>query len=83
MLNYIILLAGFVLLIGGADYLVKGASSIAKKLNVSDLIIGLTIVSIGTSAPELAVNILASFDGSAGMAIGNVVGSNLFNFLVI
>ncbi|MDD3300782.1 MAG: calcium/sodium antiporter [Bacteroidales bacterium] len=83
MLNYFILLAGFVLLIGGADYLVKGASSIAKKLNVSDLIIGLTIVSIGTSAPELAVNILASFDGSAGMAIGNVVGSNLFNFLVI
>lgn len=83
MLNYIILIIGFVLLIGGADYLVKGASSIAKKMNVSDLIIGLTIVSVGTSAPELAVNILASMDGSAGMAIGNVIGSNLFNFLVI
>lgn len=71
------------LLIGGADFLVRGASSIAKKLRVSDLIIGLTIVSIGTSMPELAVNILASVKGSAGMAIGNVVGSNLFNFLII
>lgn len=82
-LNYLLLIVGFALLIAGADYLVKGASSIAKRLNISDLIIGLTIVSIGTSAPELAVNILASLDGQAGMAIGNVVGSNIFNFLVI
>ena len=82
-LNYLLLIIGFVLLILGADYLVKGASSIAKKFNISDLIIGLTIVSIGTSAPELAVNILASIDGQAGMAIGNVVGSNIFNFMVI
>lgn len=82
-INYILLIVGFALLIAGADYLVKGASSVAKRLNISDLIIGLTIVSIGTSAPELAVNILASINGQAGMAIGNVVGSNIFNFLVI
>jgi len=82
-LHYLLLIIGFVLLIAGAEYLVEGASAISKRLNVSDLIIGLTIVSIGTSAPELAVNILASLDGQAGMAIGNVVGSNIFNFLVI
>lgn len=83
MLNYLLLIVGFALLIAGADYLVKGASSIAKKLKVSDLIIGLTIVSIGTSAPELSVNVVASISGSAGMAFGNVVGSNIFNFLAI
>ncbi len=83
MTHYLLLVVGFVILIAGADYLVKGASSIAKKLNISDLIIGLTVVSIGTSAPELSVNIMASLEGSAGMAIGNVVGSNIFNFLAI
>ena len=83
MIDYLLLIVGFVLLIAGADYLVKGASSIAKKLKISDLIIGLTIVSIGTSAPELSVNVVASISGSAGMAFGNVVGSNIFNFLAI
>jgi len=83
MIPYLLLIAGFAILIVGADYLVKGASSIAKKLNVSDLIIGLTVVSFGTSAPELAVNIIASSGGSPGMAIGNVVGSNIFNLLII
>jgi cation:H+ antiporter len=83
MIQYLILIAGFVLLISGAEYLVRGAASIAKKLRISDLVIGLTIVSVGTSAPELAVNILASLDGSSGMAIGNVIGSNMFNFFVI
>ncbi|HBY02235.1 MAG TPA: sodium:proton exchanger [Rikenellaceae bacterium] len=83
MLPYLLLLAGFAVLIVGADYLVKGASSIAKKFNVSDLIIGLTVVSFGTSAPELAVNISAGLNGSPGMAIGNVVGSNIFNLLLI
>ncbi|MDX9782178.1 MAG: calcium/sodium antiporter [Bacteroidales bacterium] len=83
MLPYLLLILGFVVLIFGADYLVKGASSIAKKLKISDLIIGLTVVSFGTSAPELAVNIMASSGGSPGMAIGNVVGSNIFNLLVI
>ncbi|MBP6365516.1 MAG: sodium:calcium antiporter, partial [Bacteroidales bacterium] len=81
MLPYLLLLLGFVVLIFGADYLVKGASSIAKKLKISDLIIGLTVVSFGTSAPELAVNIMSSTGGSPGMAIGNVVGSNIFNLL--
>jgi cation:H+ antiporter len=82
-MNYLLLIVGFALLIAGADYLVRGASSIAKRLKVSDLIIGLTVVSIGTSAPELSVNIIASLDNAPGMAIGNVIGSNIFNFLVI
>lgn len=80
---YIYIILGFFLLIAGADYLVRGASSLAKKLKVSDLIIGLTIVSIGTSAPELAVNVLASIKGSPGMAIGNIIGSNLLNLLMV
>lgn len=80
---YILLILGFVLLIKGADYLVKGASSLAKILKVSDLIIGLTIVSFGTSMPEFVVNIFASFQGEADIAIGNIIGSNIFNMLVI
>jgi len=79
-MNYLLLAIGFVLLIAGADYLVRGASSVAKRLKISDLIIGLTVVSIGTSAPELSVNIIASLDNAPGMAIGNVIGSNIFNF---
>ena len=82
-MNYLLLAIGFVLLIAGADYLVRGASSVAKRLKISDLIIGLTVVSIGTSAPELSVNIIASLDNAPGMAIGNVIGSNIFNFLLI
>ncbi len=82
-MSYLLLAIGFILLIGGADYLVKGASSIAKKFNISDLIIGLTIVAFGTSTPELAVNIMATSSGSTDLAIGNVLGSNIFNLLVI
>lgn len=82
-MSYLLLIVGFILLVGGADYLVKGASSIAKKFNIPDLIIGLTIVAFGTSTPELAVNIMATSSGSTQMAIGNVVGSNIFNLLVI
>ncbi len=82
-MNILLLIVGFILLVGGADYLVKGASSIAKRFNISDLIIGLTIVAFGTSTPELAVNIMASSTGSTDLAIGNVVGSNIFNLLVI
>lgn len=82
-MTYFLLIIGFILLIGGADYLVKGASSIAKRFNISDLVIGLTIVAFGTSSPELAVNIMASTSGSTDMAIGNVVGSNIFNLLAI
>ena len=74
---------GFVLLIKGADWLVKGASSISRRLGVTDLVIGLTVVSFGTSAPELIVNIVASFQGNADIAIGNIVGSNISNTLLI
>jgi len=63
--------------------LVQGASSLAKKLRVSDLIIGLTIVALGTSTPELVVNLVASFRGTADLAIGNVLGSNIANILLI
>lgn len=77
------LIAGFFLLIKGADWLVEGASSIARRLGLSDLMIGLTVVSFGTSAPELIVNIIASFQGSADIAIGNVVGSNISNTMLI
>ncbi|MCB9231326.1 MAG: calcium/sodium antiporter [Bacteroidia bacterium] len=74
---------GFVALIKGADLLVKGASSIAKRLNVSDLVVGLTVVSLGTSAPELVVNVLASINGSSDLAVGNVFGSNIVNVFLI
>jgi len=74
---------GFIFLIKGADFLVDGASAIAKKLKVSDLIIGLTIVAFGTSAPELIVNIFASAQGNTQIAIGNILGSNIINIFVI
>lgn len=83
MITYILFALGFVFLIKGADILVDGATSLAKRLGVSALVIGLTIVSFGTSAPELVVNLLASFSGSTDIAIGNVVGSNIVNILLI
>lgn len=83
MLVYLLFLVGFALLIKGADYLVEGSSSIAKRLGVSDLVIGLTIVAFGTSMPELLVNIVASMKGSADIAIGNILGSNIANIMLI
>lgn len=83
MIVYILFVIGFVLLIKGADWLVAGSASVAKKYNVSDLVIGLTIVSMGTSMPELIVNILASSKDASEMAIGNVIGSNIANVLLI
>lgn len=80
---YVLFVVGFVLLIAGADFLVNGASSIAKRNRIPELVIGLTIVSFGTSMPELVVNLLASFDGSSEIAIGNVFGSNIANVLLI
>jgi cation:H+ antiporter len=71
------------LLIVGSNWLVNGASSLAHRFNISDLVIGLTIVAFGTSSPELIVNLIASFNGNTDIAIGNVVGSNIFNILVI
>lgn len=82
-LPYIFLIAGFILLIKGAGFLVNGASSIARRFNVSDLVIGLTIVAFGTSTPELFVNIFASFKGNTDIAIGNVLGSNIANIFLI
>ena len=78
-----LVITGFILLIKGADWLVEGASSFAQKLGISQLVIGLTIVSFGTSAPELVVNLIASFRGNADIAIGNIVGSNISNVLLI
>lgn len=80
---YILFVLGFVFLIKGADLLVEGASSLAKKFKINDLVIGLTIVAFGTSAPELFVNLSASFNGSTEIAIGNILGSNIANILLI
>ncbi len=77
------LIIGFILLIKGGDWLVDGSVSIAKRAKISSLVIGLTIVSFGTSAPEFFVNIFASFEGASGLAIGNVLGSNTANILLI
>jgi len=78
-----ILIIGFTLLVKGADLFVDGASGIAKKFGISELIIGLTIVAMGTSAPEAAVSIAAAMKGSAGISIGNVIGSNIMNIFII
>ncbi|MGB2696515.1 MAG: calcium/sodium antiporter [Candidatus Zixiibacteriota bacterium] len=83
MIEIVLLVIGFVLLIKGADFLVEGASSIARRLKVSDLVIGLTVVAFGTSTPELFVNIIASIKGNSGIAIGNILGSNIANVLLI
>ena len=80
---YILLVVGFVLLIKGADFFVDGASSVAKLLKVPSVIIGLTIVAMGTSAPEAAVSISAGLSGSSDIALSNVIGSNIFNLLIV
>ena len=82
-LQVIILLAGFLFLVKGADWFVEGAASIAKKLGIPQLIIGLTIVAMGTSMPEAAVSITAAINKNAGITIGNVVGSNILNIFII
>lgn len=79
MWHLIILLAGFVPLIYGADLLVDYASALAKKLNIPNIVIGLTIVAFGTSAPELVVNVFASLEHNSAIALGNILGSNIFN----
>ena len=83
MVHLLLLAAGFTLLVKGADFLVEGSSSLAKKLRVSEIVIGLTVVAFGTSAPELAINVIAAARGSVDIAFGNIVGSNLINILVI
>ena len=80
---YVMLIVGFVLLIKGADFFVEASSSVARMLRVPSIIIGLTIVAFGTSAPELAVSATASLAGNNEIAVGNVLGSNIFNLLVV
>lgn len=81
--NIVLVVVGFALLIYGADFLVSGAGSLARKMGVSSLVVGLTVVAFGTSAPELVVNILAASGGVTDLAIGNVLGSNLANILLV
>lgn len=80
---YLILIVGFFMLIKGADFFVDGCCSVAEKLGIPSMIVGLTVVAMGTSAPEASVSIAASLKESAGIAVGNIVGSNIFNLLFI
>lgn len=83
LINLVLLVVGFILLIKGADYFVEGASKIADKLGIPQLVIGLTIVAFGTSAPEAAISISSAIKGNTGIAIGNIIGSNIMNILLI
>ena len=81
--NILFLVIGFILLIKGADFFVDGSASVARYFKVPGVIIGLTIVAMGTSAPELAVSVSAGLSGSNEIAVSNVVGSNIFNLLMV
>ena len=83
MLVYIMFVVGFFLLIKGADFLVTGIASLAKKLRMSNLLIGLTLLALGTSLPELVINIIAATNGASDIAFGNIIGSNMSNTLLI
>ena len=83
LLNLVLIIVGFVLLIKGADFLVNGASSLAKRFNISEIAIGLTVVAMGTSTPELVVNIIATLSGHNEAVFGNIIGSNIFNMFLI
>lgn len=82
-LEYILFFVGIFFLVKGADFLVEGSSEIAKKIKISPFVIGLTIVAFGTSVPELIVNVFAAFNGSTGVAFGNIIGSNIANILLV
>lgn len=82
-LSILLIIVGFILLIKGADFLVLGASGVAKKLRISEMVIGLTIVAMGTSMPELMVSLTSAIEGYADISLGNIVGSNLVNVLFI
>ena len=83
LLQILLVIVGFVMLVKGADWFVDGAAGIAERFGIPQLVIGLTIVAMGTSAPEAAVSISAAFKGTADITIGNVVGSNILNILII
>ena len=82
-LQVLLLIGGLALIVFGADWLVDGASGIARRFGLSEFVIGLTIVGMGTSAPEMVVSFIGAFQGNADIAIGNVVGSNIMNTLLI
>ena len=82
-ISIILLLAGFLLLVKGADFFVDGSSSLASKLNISQIVIGLTIVAFGTSTPELIVNVFAAIERRSDISFGNIVGSNIINIFLI
>ncbi|MCB9078440.1 MAG: calcium/sodium antiporter [Anaerolineaceae bacterium] len=82
-LTFVLFIIGFVLLISGAEFLVRGASSLAMAIGISPLVVGLTVVAFGTSAPELAVTIQSTYAGQADLAVGNIVGSNIANILLV
>ncbi len=83
LLQFVLLVVGFTMLVKGADWFVEGTAGIARKFGIPQLVVGLTIVAMGTSAPEAAVSITAGLKGNAGISIGNVVGSNILNILII
>ena len=82
-MTYVMLILGFVLLIKGADFFVEGSSAVARKLHIPAMVIGMTIVAMGTSLPELVTSVVASRKGEVDMALGNVLGSNVFNILMV
>ena len=82
-IELLLLVLGFAMLVKGADWFVDGTSGIARKLGIPQLVVGLTIVAMGTSAPEAAVSVTAALKGNASIAIGNIVGSNIFNILFV
>ena len=82
-MTYVELLVGFVILIGGAEVLVRGAVSLAGRFGSSPMVIGMTVVAVGTSAPELVVSVNAALEGATGLAVGNVIGSNIANILLV
>lgn len=83
LISILLLVVGLVLILGGANYLTEGSAAVAKRMGMSDFIVGLTIVSMMTSAPELVVSVMSAFKASTEMAVGNIVGSNIFNILAI
>jgi len=83
MMMYLQVAAGFVLLLGGADIMVRGAVALARRMNISTLVIGMTVIAFGTSAPEMLVSLDAAMSGSSAMALGNIIGSNIANMLLI
>jgi len=83
LVSFLLLALGFILLVSGAGKLIEASSSLARRLNIPEIVIGLTIVSLGTSSPELVVNIVASIKNESDMVLGNVLGSNIFNVLIV